>query len=191
MAEVLVRFTEQVLDANGNAYDAQACGAVADDGLWEGWIEFVNAEGAIRTGRETEQPNTDDLKYWAQGLTMVYLQGALARALSEPVAPLRTQVAGTPRFDASRPRPVQRDVAIEPRAILDPFKVYGEGEHILRQQLRALSRDQVANIAASIGLDGTSGKENRVEIEERIVAAAQSRVARRDRAENTDAHQSL
>jgi hypothetical protein len=99
MAQVLVKFTEQVVDANGNAYDAQACGAVADDGLWEGWIEFESADGTIRTGRETEQPNVDDLKYWAQGLSMVYLQGALVRAQREPVTTPRSSAARRERSD--------------------------------------------------------------------------------------------
>ena len=192
MSEVLVKFTEQVVDANGNAYEAQASGAVADDGLWEGWIEFHGPYGSVRTARETEQPNLGDLRYWAQGLTMVYLQGALARALAEPVAPLRPNSNPTAKFDRSRSdRPGSIGMTVEPRAILDPFKVYGEGEHILRQQLRALSRDQVSNIAAAIGLEPSSAKENRVEIEERIVVAARSRVGQRERAENTDAHQAL
>jgi len=64
MAEVLVRFTERVAAEDGTSYGAQACGGIADDGLWEGWIEFVSPSGtAVRTARETEQPNRDDLLY--------------------------------------------------------------------------------------------------------------------------------
>ena len=60
-------------------YQAKACGRERDDGLWEGWIEFENSEsGAVlRSARETTQPNLADLKYWATGLTPVYLEGAL------------------------------------------------------------------------------------------------------------------
>jgi hypothetical protein len=36
----------------------------------------------MRTPRETEQPNREDLAYWATGLTQVYLEGALTRALT-------------------------------------------------------------------------------------------------------------
>ena len=58
MAEVFVRFTETVRSADGGDYSAQACGGVADDGLWEGWIEFADVGGPpMRTPRETEQPN--------------------------------------------------------------------------------------------------------------------------------------
>jgi hypothetical protein len=80
MAQILVKFTEPVSDVTGETYQAEAWGGIADDGLWEGWLEFRGGDGVLRTDRETEQPNLADLQYWAQGLTMVYLQGALVRA---------------------------------------------------------------------------------------------------------------
>src|SRR5512140_1207543 len=90
MAEVLVRFTENVRGADGARYAAQAGGGVADDGLWEGWIEFVGLGGRLlRTPRETEQPNRDALVYWAEGLSATYLEGALRRAIE-------TQTPGPP-----------------------------------------------------------------------------------------------
>ncbi len=54
-----------------------------DDGLWEGWIEFVLSDGTatLRTGRETVQSNLQALRYWATGLEPTYLDGALARAI--------------------------------------------------------------------------------------------------------------
>ena len=84
MAEVLVRFTKRVRDDNDAPYSAQACGGIASDGLWDGWIEFVGEGGAaIRSPRETKQPNRDALVYWAEGLTAAYLEGALRRALQD------------------------------------------------------------------------------------------------------------
>ena len=147
MAEVLVKFTEPVRGGDGRLYDAQACGGVADDGLWEGWIEFEPAGGgeAVRTGRETEQPNRADLQYWAQGLSMIYLEGALARATGEPIVqPLEPSPAEA-NFEgpAGHPAPPR---AVHTRPILNPFLVYAEGEDLLRQQLHALSRDQLAAI---------------------------------------------
>jgi hypothetical protein len=52
-------------------------------GSWKGWIEFASIDGDshVRTPRETEQPNRGDLAYWATGLTQVYLEGALRRAI--------------------------------------------------------------------------------------------------------------
>jgi len=84
MTEVLVRFDEPIIDSRGDLYFADAVGRQREeDGLWEGWIEFEALDqsgGSISSLRETTQPNRKDLAYWAQGLTRVYLQGALARA---------------------------------------------------------------------------------------------------------------
>lgn len=84
MAELLVEFDTTIRAEDGTDWYARVWGAIADDNLWEGWIEFLPA-GAddrepIRTGRETEQPKRSDLMYWSQGLTQVYLEGALQRA---------------------------------------------------------------------------------------------------------------
>jgi len=40
----------------------------------------------LTSGRETTQPNRKTLDYWAQGLSKVYLQGALARAKADTEA---------------------------------------------------------------------------------------------------------
>jgi hypothetical protein len=89
MAEVLVSFTQPTRSPTGDLYYGRAVGRLAPDGLWEGWIEFALAgsEEVVITRRETEQPNRDDLKYWAQGLSAAYLEGALDRALRP--APVR------------------------------------------------------------------------------------------------------
>jgi hypothetical protein len=64
-------------------YFAEVWGERRDDGLWEGWIEFVTSGGGpvLSTGRETSQSNLEALTYWATGLEPVYLEGALARAI--------------------------------------------------------------------------------------------------------------
>ena len=82
MAELLVKFTEPTRHESGELYWPAVYGGLADDGLWEAWIEFRAEDGAtMRTPRETEQPNRDFTRYWAQGLTATYLQGALQRAM--------------------------------------------------------------------------------------------------------------
>ena len=84
MSEVLVKFDEPVMNPRGEMFFAEAVGRQRqEDGLWEGWLEFealAPSGGSISSLRETTQPNRRDLEYWAQGLSMVYLQGALARA---------------------------------------------------------------------------------------------------------------
>ena len=150
MAEVLVRYTATIRHDDGTSWTPQACGGVASDGLWEGWIEFVSDEQAIRTGRETEQPNRDALMYWAQGLTAAYLEGALARATTT-----RTVIPREPRISAKFDRPASPPAprSFRPsRAILDPFSTYAQGEDLLRGQLRALSHDNLVAIVEDYGL---------------------------------------
>jgi hypothetical protein len=69
------------------------------DGLWEAWIEFVPIDGgpAVRSPRETTQPNGRDAAYWASGLTPIYLEGALVRALNPAVR--RAPTPAKPLFD--------------------------------------------------------------------------------------------
>jgi hypothetical protein len=144
LAEVLVQFTEPIV-ADGVAYRANACGAPTSDGLWQGWIEFTPTSGgsSFRSRRETTQPNKVDAVYWATGLTPIYLEGALQRALRPRVpvvrAPEAVAVFDSPAADAI-------DEAAPPEAILDPFSVYRKGEELLRRQLSALSAWHVVNI---------------------------------------------
>jgi hypothetical protein len=147
MAEVLAQFADSVADEAGRRYRAQACGAPMPDGLWEGWIEFVPIDGgpAVRSPRETTQPNLKDAAYWASGLTAIYLEGALRRALNPPIR--RVPAVAEPFFDGpapnvlvSTPRPVGAD------AVLDPFSVFEKGEVLLRKELGALSPWHLVNI---------------------------------------------
>jgi len=145
VAEVFVQFTDPVIAADGRIYHARVCGGEMPDGLWQGWIEFEPAAGGIvlRSGRETTQPKREDAIYWATGLTAVYLEGALERALKPLVRTPREPVEVRPTYD----RPAD-DFAAPPAAesILNPFSVYRKGEALLRSQLSALSAWHLVNI---------------------------------------------
>jgi hypothetical protein len=161
MAEVLVKFDEAIVDEAGNGYFAQAAGKERDDGLWEGWLEFLPMSETAETlasERETTQPNRVNLKYWAEGLTRIYLEGALQRAISiareRPVSgrtepePSRFE-AGSQRVRGSEQgRDAER---IVPHAVLDPYSVYSQGEDILRKELGALSRSHIESIVKAYG----------------------------------------
>ncbi|MDQ3037683.1 MAG: hypothetical protein M3Y87_35145, partial [Myxococcota bacterium] len=53
-------------------------------GSWDAWIVFFPVGGGdpISTDRETTQPNLQAVAYWASGLSPIYLEGALRRALA-------------------------------------------------------------------------------------------------------------
>lgn len=149
MAEVLARFNEPVVDQYRREYRAQACGAPMPDGLWEGWIEFVPLDGgpAVRSPRETTQPNGRDAAYWASGLTPIYLEGALTRALNPTIRRVPSPAA-PPLFDGPAPEPVVITASRQGSAdaVLNPFSVYEKGEALLRQELGALSPWHLVNI---------------------------------------------
>jgi len=152
MAETLLQFQTPVTAPDGTVYVARAAGAQFDGPSWQGWIEFVPAAGgpALRTSRETTQPNRVDLEYWATGLTPVYLEGALARAIASlkgPARPPATDVPVSAIFDGPAEPRHRHSTAPEPgTAVLNPFSVYRKGEALLRSQLLALSPWHLANI---------------------------------------------
>src|SRR5688500_9625803 len=157
MAEVLTEFETSVRDANGREFIARACGRECPDGHWEGWLEFVPLDGGIvvRSARETTQPNRVDTEYWATGLTPIYLEGALRRAL-EPVQVVERVIDVEPAYDAPAPdRPIvsvsgTRNARARP--VLNPFEVYQQGEDILRGQLAALDAPRLRDIIRGYSL---------------------------------------
>jgi hypothetical protein len=102
MSVILVKFDEPIRDPAGITYFAQASGRKREDGLWEGWLEFIGMteSTSFHSGRETTQPNRPDLEYWAQGLSKVYLEGALARAKASTAASQREDLGRESSPDA-------------------------------------------------------------------------------------------
>ena len=145
MAEVFVEFNDPVSTKDGAEYLARACGAETDHGRWQGWLEFVPLDGGevIRSGRETTQPNRIDTEYWATGLTPVFLEGSLERALN-PIVRAERQPVPPPAHDGPAPDFAAPRPAGE--SILNPFSVYRKGEALLRNQLLAFSAWHLVNI---------------------------------------------
>lgn len=179
MAEVLVEFDAVFRGPDAARYAPRACARSSDDGRWEGWLEFSDLDTGlvIRSARETTQPSRADTMYWATGLTRVYLEGALLRALAPArrIEPVRVEVE--PAFDGPAPLISTGEVVAAPRAVLDPFEVYGQGERVLRQELSALELDHLRAIVQAYGLGGGAGAETRVPevMVEYIVAEVRAR----------------
>ena len=180
MAEVFTEFEASVYDENGREFIARACGRECADGHWEGWLEFVPLDGGvvIRSARETTQPNRVDTQYWATGLTSIYLEGALRRAL-EPVEVVERVIDVQPVYDSPAPdRPIvsvsgARNVRARP--VLNPFEVYQQGEDILRAQLSALDAPRLRDLIRGYSLMGGDTTElmrvSEAELTDRIIAA--------------------
>lgn len=109
MAEVLVEYESLVIHDH-IAYRARAVGRLAGH-MWEGWLEFIpqNGDSLLVSGVESTQPERDHLIYWATGLTPIYLQGALVRAM-QPVR-IREHIITEPLSDGPAPRVITRRVS--------------------------------------------------------------------------------
>ena len=92
-----------LISADTAVYRASAHGERQDNGLWSGYFVFAPVDGgrSAITGRETTQSSFEMLAYWARGITPVYLEGALERALAlQPEARLERQLADMERLEA-------------------------------------------------------------------------------------------
>lgn len=156
MAEVLVSFSDSITAPDGSTYTARACGREMPDGRWEGWLEFqaVDGSGTLRSPRETTQPNRADTEYWATGLTPVYLEGSLARAVDPIVIP-PPEPEPPPAFDGPLPHGSPQ-TAPRSESVLNPFSVYRNGEDQLRRQLGALAAWHLVNIVEAYELSDLS-----------------------------------
>ena len=157
MAEVLVEFETLVTAPDGRRFVPSVCGRQAAH-VWEGWVEFVAEDGAgepLRTGRETVQSSRDDLMYWAQGLTQIFLEGALARAIGGAARAARAErdVPRPAHFEgpAAASSDATGGASPRPRPVLDPFTTFAQGRDILRRELDALDTERVRDIALAYG----------------------------------------
>jgi len=146
MAETLLQYQKTVLAPSGREYEARACGGPMAGNTWEGWIEFVPVDGGapVRSPRETTQPNRTDTEYWATGLTQIYLEGALARALDKPLGLIASPPPQPSVFAGPAPRIAPPEAVHE--SVLNPYSVYEKGEMLLRKQLGALSAWHLVNV---------------------------------------------
>lgn len=93
MAHVLRSYDEPIRNPIGS-FHARVVGRAAGDGMWEAWFEFdpVDPPGGetVVSAVESRQPGRIHLDYWAHGLSVVYAEGALDRALHPRVVRPRT-----------------------------------------------------------------------------------------------------
>jgi hypothetical protein len=77
-------WTYELVGMNSRWYRPRAYGDPQPDGTWDGWLVFflLGSRSAVASARETTQSSLEALTIWASRLTPVYLESALARALS-------------------------------------------------------------------------------------------------------------
>ena len=96
MQTPLQEFEQRITGADGERYSVHLYGRSRPADTWQGWLVFVRQRDNRRfaTPVETTQPNAEAIVYWSSGLTDVYFEGALQRAMApetvipQPPAPL-------------------------------------------------------------------------------------------------------
>jgi hypothetical protein len=80
-----LRQYELIAAADGVWYRPRAYGDPRSDGMWDGWLIFFRADQAIAIAPpdpETTQSSMAALAGWAMGVSSLYLEDALDRALA-------------------------------------------------------------------------------------------------------------
>lgn len=177
--EVILQFDEPFKTERGELYRTRVVGEETPLGQWEGWLEFTaldSSHSPIATERETTQPNRRDLEYWATGLSRVYIEGALGRAVDALFSAAPKTQADSDSATPAAKRPQTRTPRPSPSPVLNPFAVYEQGEQVLRQELGALSRDHLRNIirAYDLGSDGAVDDLSTTDMAEHIVSSVRS-----------------
>lgn len=117
----------------------------------------TDGRGVARTGRETTQQDREQLLYWAEGLTLAYLEGALERALApDPTVSLRRRRVGRPTYEGPAPGGVR---AGRRSAALDPYDLFVRGRDVLLALLSELDRSTLREIIRSHRLSAASPQE--------------------------------
>jgi hypothetical protein len=98
---------------------------------------------------------------------MIFLEGALARAKAPTRTVRRATVDAAPRFSEPAPATV--------RPVLNPFAVFAQGEHVLRQELTALDTNHLRTILRAYAQERPADDlATDAELRERIVDIARS-----------------
>lgn len=89
MAELVHERLIDLTGPDGTIYDRALVYAEPNGRTtWAGFLEFLPQRGdPLRTGHETTQSNIEGVAYWATGLELVYLDGALGRAWRRMTSP--------------------------------------------------------------------------------------------------------
>ncbi|MEO7217924.1 MAG: hypothetical protein ABI026_07000 [Gemmatimonadaceae bacterium] len=182
MPDTLVQFDEPQLSADGRMFIAEVRGQRLPSGLWEAWIEFHPRIGGdpVRTPPETEQLSRGDLRFWAAGITRDRLADALERALSPRVSTdSHRVVTSSGSLSPTAQKPLLETTRVpDEMPVLDPMAVYQHsGEYTLRQELRGLDAEQLADIISAYSIEGGDvtdlARTYEDALAETIVAAAQ------------------
>lgn len=145
MVVLVQEFGSVVTSDEGKVHTAHAYASQQAEGTWAGWLVFFPLTGgrALPTDRETTQPNVDAVTYWASGLSPIYLEGALRRAIALlPEARLERRAAA-----AAREETIKRAEADAYERAAEQSRIVAEAAHERREDALE-TRKKIAEVAA-------------------------------------------
>jgi hypothetical protein len=165
------------------------------DGRWGGWIVFFPSDDrpAVATDRETSQSTFESLGLWAAGLTPVYLEGALVRALQLAAEPLILTNLNEDEYAALKDAETLQTAADIERATANIDEAASAAaradaerireERLLTQSALAAADEAAATIQADLH-ERAAGQARAIAVD----AARRSREARTEAARRTGSH---
>lgn len=162
---------DERLTSGAGFYRARLYGQPLQDGMWGGWLVFLPVHGGrvVATERETTQSSLADLAYWASGLTGVYLEGALERALElRPEVQLARELEALDRMETSA---VLRAESLEAEASLARTE-----SHLVRKERERAAEKLLEKAADAAATD--AALHERAAAESRATAHAADRALR-------------
>jgi len=189
------QYSGTLVDEYGLRYVARVYAARRPDGLWDGWFVFFPLDGgrALATDRETTQSNFGAVRYWATGITTLYLDGALerARALLPEARLVRRQVQAEEEEALARAEAAAYERAAA-AARLEAFEAdrrRRETEELLLAERETVARDAARlheRAAAAARYDASEARRRRHDFSRRKYASARQASARPVRAHAAD-----
>ena len=154
----------ELIEAGGIPYRPRAYGDPQPNGKWDGWVVFfplsLGGTTAIAPpGPETTQSTLAALALWAAGLTPVYLEGALARALPPVQSPVIPRLKDAEYESLDHAERLEAAAAVERTAAdldeADARIARADAEKLRRERLAvegeaAAIEEEAANVEANI-----------------------------------------
>jgi hypothetical protein len=173
----------------GRTYRPRVYGDSQPDGNWGGWIVFFPLDGSppVATNRETTQSTFESLGSWAAGLTPVYLEGALVRALQLEAESLIIANLDEDEYAALEDAEVLQTAADIERASANIDEAAAAAAHARAERIRQERLDAQSALAAADEAAATvqADLHERAAEQARAIAADAARRSRKAQPEAT------
>jgi hypothetical protein len=140
-----------VIDLNGS-WRPRAYADSQPDGRWDGWIVFFPLSGSVAIAPpepDTTQSTMEALAAWAAGVTSVYLEDALARALRTADTPVVLDRLAAAEYEALEDAERLQSAAMMDRATAEVDQEAAEAARADAEAIRRKRAELEGDVAAT------------------------------------------